>query len=178
METREWSYIFLLLMVTGCADTHPQTAEWTRDANRAQAEQNRLVLESTQSLAEGSQQLIEAETESRQALVALQQDLRADQAELQGQHTVLEVERKSLSTERKRDSFLAAALTATAVLLACLTPVVLAGFALFQSRSPSEAANGQTEVLIQLLQAGPVTPCLDASPAAPPSLTHAPTSPK
>lgn len=171
MTRKRNTSVLTLLLLAGCADATRSPSDWEREVVRRQAEHERVVLEASQSVAQGGERLVAADTQARQELIALQQELRADQAEIRDQHTTLEVERKSLALARQRDYLLAGAITAAALLLACLAPLVLAGQALLQMPRDSQDPGGQTEVLLQLLQSPSpqrlTTPAITPPPSLP-----------
>jgi hypothetical protein len=122
--------IVLVVVSSGCEDDDERLARLAQTSNQQQAEQNVAMAENTRAVAEGSIALIEAENQSRQELVALQRDLRSDQAELSRQRESLDRERRSQAAAERRDSLLAPVIVTLGLLLACIAPLIIAGFSL------------------------------------------------
>jgi hypothetical protein len=120
----------LVVVTSGCDSDDERLARLAQTSNQQQADQNAAMAENTRAVAEGSKALIEAENQSRQELVALQRDLRSDQAELSRQRDLLDRERRSQAAAERRDSLLAPAIVTLGLLVACIAPLIIAGFAL------------------------------------------------
>lgn len=118
------------LMLAGCSQDE-RLAEFAQQATHEQAQQNERVAEANRLVAESHERLIEADARSRTELVALQQDLRSDQAEVGRLRDELEVERREIVDERRTDSATGSGLVALAVMIACLSPLLLGAAALF-----------------------------------------------
>lgn len=134
-------YLVLLLSVllSGCSQSDERLAEFAQRATHEQAMQNERVAEANRLVARSHEQLLEADAQSRTELVALQRELRADQAAVQHQRDQLEVERRDIVAERRTDSAVGQGLVALAILLTCLSPILLAAASLFsQYAEPTE----------------------------------------
>ncbi len=114
----------------GCDDENERLAAMAQQSTYQQAQQNAAMAENARVVAEGSKALVEAETQSRQEMILLQRDLRGDQAELGRQRDALERDRRQQALSERRESLLAPALVTVALLLACVAPLIVAGFSL------------------------------------------------
>ena len=156
-ESRRLLIVMIVLVVasSGCEDDDERVAKIAQTANQQQVVQNAAMAENTRVVAEGSKRLVEAETQSRQELVALQRDLRGDQAEIGRQRDALEHERQQQEATRRRDSLLAPALVTLGLLVACIAPLIVAGFALvglYIEPSREETEVVLTELWLELQQ--------------------------
>jgi hypothetical protein len=146
----------------GCDDEDERVARIAQTANQQQAEQNAAIAENTRVVAEGSKRLVEAESQSRQEMIALQRDLRSDQAELGRQRDALEKDRQQQEASRRRDSLLAPAIVTLGLLIACIAPLIVAGFALVGLYI--EPTHEESEVVLTQLWLELRQPASDASP--------------
>ena len=122
--------IVLVAASSGCAGEDERLARLAQTTNQQQTDQNVAMAENTRAVAEGNRALIESENQSRQELVAFQRDLRSDQAELSRQRESLDRERRSQAAAERRDSLLAPVIVTLGLLLACIAPLIIAGFSL------------------------------------------------
>ena len=125
-----WAVAALCAVSSGCDGENEQLAAMAQQSTYQQAQQNAAMAENSRVVAEGSKALIEAEKQSRQEMISLQQDLRGDQAELGRQRDALERERRLQAATERRESLLAPALVTFGLLLACVAPLIVAGFSL------------------------------------------------
>lgn len=164
--------------MSGCGGDDERLVRLAEQANQQQAEQNAAMAENTRAVAEGSKALIEAETQSRNELIFLQQDLREDQAELGRQRDVLDHARRSQAAAERRESLLAPTIVTLGLILACLAPLIVAGFALVglyvePTREESEVV--LTELWLELRDSPPDQPTRigDEEPQALPHVAEA-----
>lgn len=139
----------LMLMTIGCdEDEDKRLAEMAEKHVERQAEQNRQMNELQREVAEGARRLVEADAQAREEMVALQREVQAERAEVGRQRDLLEDERRGLAAKRRLDPVVAAAITNTGVLLACLLPLALCWYLLHPRVEP---ANDQAvaEVLLE-----------------------------
>lgn len=165
----------LAVTMIGCSEDQ-RLAEMAKDATERQAEQNREMARLNQEIAENNQRLIQADAESRrevlqlqnslierdadgrQQLNALQCDVQAavsrERSSLDRRHEKLDDERKEIAEQRNRDPIVAAAITGFGVVVACLTPVVLAIYLLraVHRQEPSDAE--LAELLVREIASG------------------------
>ena len=145
--------LILIVMMIGCdRDENRRLAEMAERQLQRQAEQNRQNAELQQQVAEGSRQLVEADARAREGMVTLHRDVQAERSEIGRQRDRLEVERRDLAMQRKLNPIIAAAITNTGLLLACLLPLVLCWYLLHR---PIEPADNQAmaELLLEDLVA-------------------------
>ena len=117
--------ILLIGLIVGCGDERP--VKTPNGPNAHQAEHNQRDAELQKLLAEGSKRLIEADAQSRDKFLAMQDHLRADQA-------ALEADRREIAAQRNRDPIVAASIERVGLWLACLMPLVLAGYLVWAMR--------------------------------------------
>jgi hypothetical protein len=120
-----WSML-LIGIVVGCGSSDERLANFAEEATKEQAAQNQRAAETNRAVARSHEQLLEADAQSRKELIALQHDLRADQAQVGQLRDELEVERRAIAKERRTDSAAGAVIAALVVMIACLSPLVLA----------------------------------------------------
>ena len=123
----------LICLIAGC-DDDARLVRMAKEHEARQAEQNLKMAELQKSVAEGSKRLVEADAESRDKLLAMQDNLRADQAAVGQQRDTLEGERREIAQQRNRDPIIAAAIVQFGLFLACLLPLVLAGYLVYAMR--------------------------------------------
>lgn len=142
----------VVLLLAGCVEEE-QDARLERVVHQSlqqQATQSRDNAYVHQHVSEGAKRLVEADAKARHDLIALQHELRSDQAAVGQQRDLLEQERRNLAAARQWDSSLAAAAGGLFVVLACLSPLVLAGYLVYlATRTTSDA--GVEEILIREL---------------------------
>lgn len=122
----------LIGLIVGCGDDRP--AKMPIEPNAHQPEQNQHNAELQKQLAEGSKRLVEADVQSRDKFLAMQDHLRADQAAIGQQRDALEADRREIAAQRNRDPIIAAAIIQVGLWLACLLPLVLAGYLVWATR--------------------------------------------
>ncbi len=120
----------LMCLIVGCGSDDRLT-QMAKEHEARQAEQNLQMAELQKSVADGSKRLVEAEAESRNKLLAMQDKLRADQATVGEQRDKLEGERREIAEQRLRDPIIAEAIVQVGLVLACLLPLVLAGYLVY-----------------------------------------------
>jgi hypothetical protein len=128
--------VVIAVSVLGCADENERVADIAMESARWQAEQSQTLIESNQSIADGSKGLVTADAASRQELASLQRELRADQADIARQYEELANDHTQWVEERERSSTTSSSLGAFGLVLACLAPLVLAGWALSGQQEP------------------------------------------
>ena len=167
-----WAVAALCAASGGCGGSDERLAALAQTTTQQQAEQNVTMAETTRAVTEGSKALVEAEARARQELIVLQQDLRGDQAELGRQREVLEQQREALDQRRRtqaaterRESLLAPAIVTLGLLLACIAPLIVAGFSLVGLYIEPTHEEGEallTELWLELQE--PARAATEASP--------------
>jgi len=136
----------LICLIIGCSDE--RLVQLSREHEACQAEQNLRMADLRKCVADGSKRPIEAEAESRDKLLAMQDNLRGDQATVGEQRDKLESERREIARERIRDPIIAEAIVQVGLCLACLLPLVLAGYLIYAMK---HTASQDDAVVTELL---------------------------
>jgi hypothetical protein len=126
-------------MLIGC-DEDERLARMAQEATERQAEQNKAMAEVSRDSVQASGRLVEAEAKARQELLTMQRELHDQQAEIARQHDRLEEERRELAGQRRWDSLIAAAITSTGLILACLAPLWVCWYLLRAARDETDDA--------------------------------------
>lgn len=121
--------LLLIALTVGCGNDRP--VKMPNEPNAHQAEHNQRDAELQKQLAEGSKRLVEADAQSRDKFLAMQDHLRADQA-------ALEADRREIAAQRNRDPIVAAAIIQVGLWLACLMPLVLAGYLVWATKNTTD----------------------------------------
>ncbi len=159
-----------LVTLVGCSDPDTRLGELASQVTHDQAQQNQRIAEGSQAIAQGSQQLVEADAQARRELIELQHALRQDQEEIGQYRDALEAERKAIASQRRSDSAVATGLIILGVILACLSPLILAGITLLGLWRESTRQE-EEEVLVEVLANSLVSasaPEAEGLPEAPP----------
>jgi hypothetical protein len=158
--------ILLICLTTGCGSDDERLLKMAQDHEAQQAAQNQRMADLQKSIAEGSKRLVETEAESRDKLFTMQDNLRADQATVGEQRDKLEGERREIAQQRIRDPIIAAAIIQVGLCVACLLPLVLAGYLV---HSMKHTASQDDAVVTELLVAELVSehPLLLGPPKSP-----------
>ena len=122
--------LILLITASGCGDRDQRLSDAAREAANRQAEQNTRM------------------ASLQEHVTLLQHDAQRSQAEVGRQRDLLESERREITDQRHRDPIVAAAIVDVGLVLACLLPLVLAGYALYCLRDPGQADSALADVLI------------------------------
>lgn len=144
--------ILTLWSVVGC-DKDETLAKFAQQAAGEQARQNERMAAQTEAvvaesheLAEAARQLVEQDAQARRELIAAEERM-AERMTVE--RTQLDHERREIARQRHRDPIVAEAVRASGVLLACVTPLVIALLVLrsMSSQEPDHAA--VAELLVQ-----------------------------
>src|SRR5262245_29288552 len=167
--------VAILVLITGCGDPpDKRLLDLAQQSLAQQARQSEQLAQQSRQVTEAARQLVAADAQARQELVAgmtqLQQQIQTQRSEFDRQRDTLERERRELAAQRGRDPILANAIGAIGVTMACLLPLLLAGYALYTVNRPSPEADAEavSEILIGEI-VSPV-PQLLPGPTAPPQL--------
>jgi hypothetical protein len=156
--------ILLLLTVIGCSDTpdmrDQRLAEFAQQTVKEQARQNdrmadqsQAVVEESHQLAKAAKELVARDAEARRELIAAQQELttqlNGQQSAIYTGHDRLEQDRREIAEQRHRDPIVAAMIQNIGLTLACLLPLVVAVFVIWQmqSQEPDHAAVAELLIL-------------------------------
>ena len=157
----------ILVIAMGCQSESDRIAELATQHATQQNELSRETVELQAELIEGTQQLVEADAQARRDFIELEGRLDQQRLEIARRHDDLEDERQVIAKQRIRDPIVADAVIAIGSLLACLLPLLVAGYLLrCQLSEPDDHAT--IEILLQEITAG--SPALMASNR--PALNH------
>jgi len=129
----------------GCGRTgpHPEGEKLRETADaclRQQAAQNERIVELSRELATGAKELVEADAQSRQDFLGLQRNLESSRTQIDRQKTALDQERREIAQDRRWDSLTATGLMTLGLVLAALSPLLLAAFAVYTTGKPQDTA--------------------------------------
>jgi hypothetical protein len=143
-----------LLLTTGCADSRDERFnQLAQQALREQAEQNQRMADQSREIAAASRRLVEGDAAARKDLLAAQRqltsELHSERDNLNRQRDELEQERRNIADQRHRDPVIAQAIGAVGLTLACLLPLLLAGYIIraVNQNGDDSAALGELLVL-------------------------------
>jgi hypothetical protein len=142
-----WILIVLAVIVAAGCDEDERLAGFAERSVQTQQRQNEVialqsekVVEESHTLAETAKELVAADAQARNEIIAAQQQLHAglheERVDVDRQRERLEQERQAIAAQRHRDPILAAALHTVGIVIACLLPLALAGYALWQMNQP------------------------------------------
>jgi hypothetical protein len=151
----------LLVIVGGCsgppderlAEMAQQTVAEQSIQNQRMADQSEAVVKESHQLAEAAKELVERDAEARRELIAAQTEmttqLNEQQSAIYTGHDQLEQDRREIAEQRHRDPIIAAMIQDLGLFIACLLPLVVAVFVIWQMRSqePDHAAVAELLVL-------------------------------
>jgi hypothetical protein len=173
--------LMAMLGAIGCHDDKrlaqyaQQSVEQQARQNEHIARQSEAVAKQSQELAEAAHRMVEADARSRQELVQAQRELntelQAERVNLDRRRDDLEQDRRRIAETQHRDPIVAAIIQGTAVVLACLLPLLVCAYALRQLSRNRPEDDGLSELLAQELVAD--EPLLLAGwREAPPAIGH------
>jgi hypothetical protein len=175
--------LLMLGVVGGCgrspderlADFAQQSMAEQRKQNDRIADQSQAVVEESHQLAETAKQLVEHDAEARRELIAAQQELTSQlngqQATVDAGRDQLEQDRRGIAEQRHREPIIAAVIQNIGLTLACLLPLLVAVFVIWQmqSQEPDQAAVAELLILEMTADEPRLLPSLMSQGAA---LTH------
>lgn len=144
--------IAIILIVIGCRSDSDRVAEMATRHASEQAELSRQTVKLQNELVEGTQKLVEADAQARRDFLELEGKLDDQRVEVGRRHDELESERREIAKQRYRDPIVANALIAAATLLACLLPMLLAGWLLRSQLNETDEFTA-TEILLEEISA-------------------------
>ena len=150
---RTMMLIAIILIATGCQSDSDRVAELASRHATQQSELSRETVRLQTELIEGTQQLVEADAEARRDFLELEGKLDEQRAELGRRHDDLEDKRREIATHRYRDPVVANAVIAVGSLLACLLPLLLAGY-LLRCQLGEQDDHTTTEILLNEIAGG------------------------
>ena len=145
--------IAIVVIAIGCQNDSDRVSELATRHATQQAELSRETVKLQAELIEGTHQLVEADAQARRDFLELEGKLDVQRAELGRRHDDLEHERREIATQRFRDPIVANAVIAVGTLLACLIPMLLAGY-LLRCQLGEQDDHTATEILLDEIAAG------------------------
>jgi hypothetical protein len=169
-----------LLLAAGCADSGDERfRQLAQQALYEQSEQNKRLADQSRQIAEASRRLVEGDAAARKDLLEAQQqltsELHSERASLDRQREEMEQERRNIAAQRHRDPLIAQTISAVGLTLACLLPLLLAGYVIYSLNRSSDDSDALSELLIMELTADQPL-LLPSSPATVAAIEHAPSS--
>ncbi len=142
-----------LLLVTGCADSRDERFnQLAQQALREQSEQNKRMADQSRAIVEASRRLVKGDAEARKDLLAahrqLTSELHSERTNLDRQREELEQERRNIAVQRHRDPVIAQAIGAVGLTLACLLPLLLAGYIIRAVNQNGDDSAALSELLV------------------------------
>jgi hypothetical protein len=142
-----------LLVTAGCGSSGDERLVVMAQKNIAeQARQNERMAEQSIQIAEASKRLVEADSQARQEMLqaqaALQDEIQLARNNVDRQRDLLESERREIADQRHRDPIVAESSGAVGLGIACLLPLVLAGYIVHCLRRNMESDEALSELLI------------------------------
>ena len=142
-----------LLLAAGCADSRDeQFRQLAQQTIRQQAAQNERLAEQSKQIAEASKHLVENDAKARKEMIAahamLQIELQTERTNINRQLSELESERREIARQRGRDPVIAMAISGIGLTLACLLPLLLAGYVIYSLNRSSDDSDALSEMLV------------------------------
>ena len=171
-----------LLLATGCDDSRDERfRQLAQQALREQSEQNKRMADQSREIAEASKHLIENDSQARKEMIAahatLQKELQTERTNIHQQLSDLESERRQIAKQRGRDPIIAQTIGGVGLTLACLLPLLLAGYVIYSLNRSSDDNDALSEMLVMEITAEKpkLLPMASRSVAA---IEHKPSSPE
>jgi hypothetical protein len=158
----------MLAMTVGCSSSDERLATFAQQSVQTQHEQNDVlarqseaVVHESHELAKAAQQLVSRDAQARQDLIHSQQQLHEElyqeRSGVDRQRDALDEERRAIADRSQRDPIIAVAIERTGLLLACLVPLILAGYALMlMGRSHNPVPELEELLMSELITGEPV----------------------
>ena len=171
-----------LLLAAGCSDSPDERlAELAEQSLRQQASQNERLAQQSKQIAEASRHLVENDSEARKEMIAahatLQKELQSERANINQQLSKIEQERRNIAEQRGRDPIIAQTISAVGLTLACLLPLLLAGYVIYSLNRSSDDNDALSEMLVMEITAEKPK-LLPMAPRSVTALEHKPSSPE
>ena len=169
-----------LLLAAGCDDSRDERfRQLAQQALREQSEQNKRMADQSREIAEASKHLIENDSQARKEMIAahatLQKELQTERTNIHQQLSDLESERRQIAKQRGRDPIIAQTIGGVGLTLACLLPLLLAGYVIYSLNRRSDDSDALSEMLVMDITAErPLL--LPISPRPTSALEHSPPS--
>jgi hypothetical protein len=165
--------IVILTIAIGCKNDSARVAELATQHAKQQNELSRETVELQAELVKGTQQLVQADAQSRRDFIELEAKLDEQRADIARNREELANEHRVLVARRVRDPVIANAVIAVGSLMACLLPLLVAGYLLrCHLNEPDDPAT--TELLLEEM----VSRHAALTPAEHPAIDHRGNAPR
>jgi hypothetical protein len=129
--------VTMILAMSGCND---QAARIAEESAKRQAEQNQSLARLHQQVAAGTKRLAAEEAEARKQALVVHERLQHERSQLNEGWNDLESERQAIAGSRRTESFLAALLKGSGVVLIVVLTLAFAWLALYSANREPESA--------------------------------------
>lgn len=151
----------MMVMITGCNTQDEQLIQQSIDHQTKQneliASQSAAAIQQSGQLVDGAKQLVSRDAQARSELISWQkqsqEQLRAEHASIDRQREALDSDRRAIAEEHLHEPIVATTIQGAIELLACLTPLVLATYALRQVGKTNSQSLTLGELLLNELTA-------------------------
>jgi uncharacterized protein YcfL len=145
-----------LLLTAGCGSSRDERLVAMAQQNIAeQVRQNERMAAQSVQIAEASKRLVEADSKARQEMLqaqaALQDEIQGARNNVDRQRDLLESERREIADQRYRDPIVAESIGAVGLTIACLLPLMLAGYVVHCLRHTVDSDEALSELLVMEL---------------------------
>ena len=169
-----------LLLAAGCSDSRDERfRQLAEQSLRQQSEQNKRLAEQSGQIAEASKHLVANDAQARKEMIAahatLQKELQTERTNINQQLSGLESERREIARQRGRDPIIAQTISGIGLTLACLLPLLLAGYVIYSLNRSSDDSDALSEMLVmEIVAEKPILLPISPRPVA--ALEHTPPS--
>jgi hypothetical protein len=145
-----------LFLTAGCSESRDERLVVMAQKNIAeQVRQNERMAAQSVQIAEASKRLVEADSQARQEMLqaqaALQDEIQGARNNVDRQRDLLESERREIADQRYRDPIVAESIGAVGITIACLLPLMLAGYVVHCLRHTVDGDEALSELLVMEL---------------------------
>jgi len=145
-----------LFLTAGCSESRDERLVVMAEKNIAeQVRQNERMAAQSVQIAEASKRLVEADSQARQEMLqaqaALQDEIQGARNNVDRQRDLLESERREIADQRYRDPIVAESIGAVGLTIACLLPLMLAGYVVHCLRHTVDGDEALSELLVMEL---------------------------
>lgn len=157
MRVMELMMMAALLLTAGCGgDSGDERLVIMAQQNIAeQVRQNERMAAQSIQIAEASKRLVEADSQARQEMLqaqaGLQEEIQLARNNVDRQRDLLESERREIADHRYRDPIVAESIGAVGLTIACLLPLILAGYIVRCMRRNMDSDEALSELLVMEL---------------------------
>ena len=145
-----------LFQTAGCGESRDERLVVMAEKNIAeQVRQNERMAAQSIQIAEAAKRLVAADSQARQEMLqaqaALQDEIQGARNNVDRQRDLLESERREIADQRYRDPIVAESIGAVGLTIACLLPLILAGYVVHCLRHTVDSDEALSELLVMEL---------------------------